>query len=147
MTNNHLTWKLIDRSEPAWNYPYEDFPSVAINDETSLRNQLASYARGKPVMLLLHGTSFGKLSLGLGGPFGVVVFLQGVSLPRMYAYADPIIANREMEFDDEGLRNSFPPGHLLATEDVINVVLHFYKTGKLASWIKWGPQIFDGRDE
>jgi hypothetical protein len=123
--------------EPTW------LPTTEISDEAVLRKALESYRCGRPQILTLEAPDGAALVIGLGDNLGAVDWNSADYEERLTAWSPSPPVNKPVEFCTDSAAEVFFPGNILTATEVIEIAVHFYKTGQLADWVKWGPRDWD----
>jgi hypothetical protein len=111
--------------------------SVSINNEGQLKALLEQFADRLPRELILESPTGELLFVDIGGPSASVHYYEGPEIdPGLLA--KPLLAfNDRAYFSAEGQPTRLDPEYLMPPDTAIRVVLDFYRSGKLPSWIEW----------
>ncbi|SRR5260370_11426828 len=135
-------WHLTDGREPA-DGP-EEFPSVVIESENQLRDELHRLQKLEPGIVALNGPAEKAIQIGIGGPVaGIRYYEAPKKSPRFrVVLADRPCCEKQVDFLAEGDTVAFFPESLFAVEEAIEIVVHFFKHQELpdsVSWKEWNP--------
>lgn len=145
MSNQTAEWFLLDEFQPGPGiYDDEDRPQWPIRSEDELRSILMDLSQHPPRLLCLHNLSNCVLGIGIGGEYAIV---QCPTPPPdssvLVAYANVLRATSTNYFRCGGIDTPFPPQHLLLVDEVIEIVVHFFRHQRLAPWVKWDRRYID----
>jgi hypothetical protein len=129
-------WELIDLRDSA-DAP-EDLPRVVIQSEGHLRAELERLRDRDPAILALEGPIAQGLQFGLGGAYaGIRWGEHPVSNRTGTVLADRVYSEHRIDFASEESTIAFWQDELIPVERAIEVIVSFYKTQRLPSWIAW----------
>jgi hypothetical protein len=130
-------WQLIDFLNPLED-DQEEAPRLVVRSEEQLREQLKRLQQRRPAMIALISPQDERLDFGIGGPWSGV---QWTKPPYSENLRIAIAANAQVqsgiEFACEGSVSGFRPEHVLPVENVIEIVVFFFKHHRLPEWIPW----------
>ena len=137
-------WEIVDCMEPL--DEGEKNPRIPVYSETELRQALNRLRGRRPADVLLENPMTGTLSITIGGPFGAFGWLPRRadmgSKGEIVALPDRIYSPTTIDCVGEGIPTPIRADELFPVEDVVEAVVHYYKTSRLPEWIKyreWNP--------
>jgi hypothetical protein len=137
-------WVLIDYGtplEPAEDddSPHDYYAKAALESEGQLRAELARYRReGRPTFLSLVSPTKESLSIGLGPELSGLEWRERPPGGAGKIALNPRpLTDEEHGFDDGNGGLVFEPEHLFPTDEVIDAVLQFYRSGRLPDSLRW----------
>jgi hypothetical protein len=136
-------WWLIDyssrqaRPEEA-DSPYDYYDETAIKSAGQLRAELDRLRRGRRALLRLVSPTKESLSIGLGPELSGLWWQEGHPGGASKIAMNPRpLTDEEHGFDDGNGGFVFEPEHLLPTDEVIEAVVEFYRSGRLPDSLRW----------
>jgi hypothetical protein len=127
-------WQLVDGSMPAEGP--ECFPTVTIQSEAHLREELNRLRNREPGIFVLESPDHDALQIGMGGPLSGLRRFRNQDAHSVVLADRPYSAKR-VDFASEGDTLAFWPDELIPVEQAIEVILFFYKNRSLPDWIGW----------
>jgi hypothetical protein len=115
-----------------------DFPTVRVESEGQLREELSRFRRRQPSLLSLVSPSGDYLDIGLGPVFSGLYWVQ-TSAPwglKIAVNPHPAAPEPVIVLDGGGGR-TFDPERLLPTDEVIEAAVRFYRDGRVPDTVQW----------
>ncbi len=129
------TWMLTDVLHPE--FMRTGTESILIDSENQLATLLEQFAQRLARQLMIQSPRGEFLFVGIGGPSASVHYYPGPEGdPGLFA-KPPRTFNEPVFFSAEGLATKVDPEYLMTPNTAIRVILDFYRTGELPSWIEW----------
>ena len=130
-------WRLFDETSPLRDFD-DDHPSIVIESEEQLRTELESWRLREPSVICLVSPKGERLQIGIGGPYCGMRWTKPPTRENLkMPVAEPKLVEHGIEFRWQGQEMGFRPQYVLSVDQVIPIVLHFFKTHSLADWVTW----------
>jgi hypothetical protein len=135
MSKDHCPWTLTDALHPEMMRTGTE--TVSINDEDQLNTILISFVQLLPRELLVRSPQGELLFVWIGGPSASVHYYRGPDNDPGLMAKPPLKFDKPAYFSAEGQPTEVDPEYLMSPETAIRLILDFYRTGSLPSWIEW----------
>jgi hypothetical protein len=136
-------WVLIDHRKPLEREPDEYsgfayYPKEAVESEAQLRAALAHFRQLEPALLVLVSPSKESLEIGLGPDFSGLRWKKPPSRWNSKHAVNPHpVTGQGLEIEDGGGGSGIEADHLFPTDEVIEAVVQFYRTGRRPDSLQW----------
>jgi hypothetical protein len=138
-------WFLTDSSEPR----NGEISIIPVQNERDLDAKVRGLMQpGYPSVITLNSSNVVAIRIGLGDDYGFVQYYEHDSPAHSHmAVAPKMRADEEIEFYDQGAGEPIWPENLLPMEQVIAVVLEFYRTAALPTSVEWADRVWKDEGE
>ena len=112
---------------------------IAIAQEEELREFLSTAIKQEPRVFSLISSDSGLLTIGIGMPYGFVQYTQQDHNPPYLVAVEKSGKKSDVyiEFDSGGTPTPIPMDKCIPSSLVIEIVLYFYRNGKIPIYVEW----------
>lgn len=128
-------WQCIDLFEP----PFDQYGNeIVVRSAEHLAEVFERFAAEKPRLVVVRSPKGERSFVGIGGKFAGMDHRPDLPnrLPRE-ARPKRAYAKKSHWFWAEGDYSEIEAKFLMPPRDVIDILVHWYKTGELADWVEW----------